>query len=297
MTRKTTTAAAPGGASSVHFIHDQFGRLIAEHNGSTGAALREYVWLGLMPVAFIDYSSGSTVTYYLHVDQVMNPQKLTNASGAVVWDRVQDPFGVEVSATGSLTLPSRFPGQVADDETDLHQNWHRDYDPSLGRYVQSDPMGLMGGINTYAYVEGNPLVRVDMSGLAPVCNYTDHPIVVGGGTGSGRGHDGGFRQMILPPGQCVGRSRPLIDDDGAMLTDVDVADFNCDGKVTPPMSNKELYPRGEKIFGDDKGLSGFDSATGFIFKAKNDGGCSCQSTPEPAIKLPWEWGAWGESRR
>ena len=107
---KTTTAAAPGGASSVHFIHDQFDRLIAEHNGSTGAPLREYVWLGLMPVAFIDYSSGSPVTYYLHVDQVMNPQKLTDGSGAVVWDRVQDPFGVEFSATGSLTLPSRFPG-------------------------------------------------------------------------------------------------------------------------------------------------------------------------------------------
>ena len=114
---KTTTAAAPGGASSVHFIHDQFGRLIAEHDGSTGAPLREYVWLGLMPVAFVDYSSGVPVTYYLHVDQVMNPQKLTDGSGAVVWDRVQDPFGVEFSATGSLTLPSRFPGQLADIET------------------------------------------------------------------------------------------------------------------------------------------------------------------------------------
>ncbi len=162
---KTTTAAAPGGASSVHFSHDQFGRLIAEHDGSNGAPLREYLWLGLMPVAFIDHSSGSAVTYYLHVDQVMNPQKLTNTAGAIVWDRVQDPFGVEVSATGSLTLPSRFPGQYADIESGFNQNWNRDYDPSLGRYVQSDPIGLMGGINTYAYVEGNPVARVDPDGL------------------------------------------------------------------------------------------------------------------------------------
>ncbi len=161
---KTTTAAAPGGASSAHFIHDQFGRLVAEHNGSTGAVMREYLWLGLTPVAFVDHSSGSAVTYFVHVDQVMNPQKLTDASGTVVWDRVQDPFGVEVSATGSLTQKLRFPGQYADNETDLFQNWNRDYDPSLGRYVQSDPIGLLGGINTYAYVEGNPVNWTDPTG-------------------------------------------------------------------------------------------------------------------------------------
>lgn len=86
----------------------------------------------------------------MHVDQVMNPQKLTDASGLVVWDRVQNPFGVEFSATGALTQALRFPGQYADTQTNLHQNWSRDYDPSLGRYIQSDPIGLMAGINTCA---------------------------------------------------------------------------------------------------------------------------------------------------
>jgi RHS repeat-associated protein len=90
---------------------------------------------------------------------------MTDASQATVWDGVFDPFGEEVAITGLAAIPMRFPGQYADDETGFSYNYFRDYDPSLGRYIQSDPIGLSGGFNVYAYVGGNPTGWVDHLGL------------------------------------------------------------------------------------------------------------------------------------
>jgi RHS repeat-associated protein len=87
------------------------------------------------------------------------------------WDQ-QDPFGSNPadenpSSLGVFDLPLRLPGQYFDKETNLHYNYFRDYDPSIGRYGESDPVGLKGGINTYAYVASRPLTRKDPKGLNP----------------------------------------------------------------------------------------------------------------------------------
>jgi RHS repeat-associated protein len=85
------------------------------------------------------------------------------------WDQ-QEPFGnnpadENPSGLGAFDLPLRLPGQRYDAETGLHYNYFRDYDPSIGRYAESDPIGLRGGLNTYLYVLAEPLHRFDPHGL------------------------------------------------------------------------------------------------------------------------------------
>jgi RHS repeat-associated protein len=94
----------------------------------------------------------------IHVDHLGTPQVLTDDSGAI------RPFGDAITS-GSLTFNLRFPGQYHDAETGLHYNWHRYYDPQTGRYLTSDPIGLVGGLNPYLYAEANPLYFTDPEGL------------------------------------------------------------------------------------------------------------------------------------
>lgn len=107
--------------------------------------------------------------YYSHNDHLGTPQVFTDQNQNVVWQADYQPFG-EVSETTNIFANNlRFAGQYYDQETELHYNYFRDYVPQTGRYIQSDPIGLLGGLNTYAYVGGNPLRYTDPTGeAAPV---------------------------------------------------------------------------------------------------------------------------------
>ena len=113
---------------------------------------------------------GAATAYFIHTDQLNTPRAITDGSGNLVWQWDSDPFGKDApnelpAGQPAFTFNQRFPGQQFDRESNLHYNYFRDYDPALGRYVQSDPIGLKGGINTYGYVNGNPIVAIDFYGL------------------------------------------------------------------------------------------------------------------------------------
>ena len=109
---------------------------------------------------------GAFGLFYLHSDHLGKTQFATNDNGEVIWDGgITTPFGESVSLASAFAQNLMFPGQYEDQESGLSHNWHRTYDPTLGRYLQSDPIGLAGGINRYAYVGGNPLAWTDFTGL------------------------------------------------------------------------------------------------------------------------------------
>jgi RHS repeat-associated protein len=115
---------------------------------------------------------------YLHTDQLNTPRLATDAAQQVLWRWDGNAFGdsapnQDPDGDGTLTTVNlRYPGQYFDRETGLHYNWNRYYDPKTGRYVSSDPIGLDGGMNTYAYANLNPLRFTDPLGLdVNVCYY------------------------------------------------------------------------------------------------------------------------------
>ncbi len=103
--------------------------------------------------------------YYLHTNHLNTPHVITDENRQIVWKADYTPFGMTTITTNNLDNPLRFPGQYFDAETGLHYNYFRDYNPSTGRYIESDPIGLKGGLNTYVYVEADPLTRIDPDGL------------------------------------------------------------------------------------------------------------------------------------
>jgi RHS repeat-associated protein len=147
-------------------------------------AVRIYVYAApqaLVPLLFVDYASidadpTSGRRYFVASNHLGAVEAVTDDAGEVVWRAQLDPYGLaHVEQRGRFHQPLRFPGHYHDDETGLHYNRFRYYDPKLGRYLESDPIGIDGGINLYAY-STNPLRDVDLRGLTSKCpNSADCP--------------------------------------------------------------------------------------------------------------------------
>jgi len=173
-----------GTTTIFHYISSA--QLIAESDG-TGATTAEYIYLNSAPLAKIEGSS----VYFYHDDNLGTPQKMTDATGTVIWAADYKPFGEATATVSTITNNLRFPGQYSDAETALYQNGFRIYNPPRGGYNEADPLysgivrmtasgGLRMGLqllkpgrqkdaSLYQYVGNKPNNLVDILGLFAAC--------------------------------------------------------------------------------------------------------------------------------
>jgi RHS repeat-associated protein len=145
------------------FHYDFDGNIIAESQAD-GTMTVEYLHVDQSRMAMVDVATGTL--YYFHNNYLGTPVLMTDSTGTVVWEGDYKPFGeAGVHPASAVVNNFRFAGQYYDEETGLHYNYHRYYDPKTGRYLTPDPIGLAGGINPYVYTENNPINLIDPEGL------------------------------------------------------------------------------------------------------------------------------------
>ncbi len=181
--RFSKTLGAAQGGQITWFVYGPQG-LLAELDAN-GKTTRSYGWQpgtdwDTEPLWQADHASSqnsSSRTYhYLHNDHLSTPQIASDATGRSTWQALSESFGHTLERSGNRTrMNLRFAGQYFDEEVGTHYNYYRDYQPKLGRYIESDPFGLSGGLNLFVYAEQSPLDVYDNNGLAPKYVKPDNP--------------------------------------------------------------------------------------------------------------------------
>ncbi|MFZ5637839.1 MAG: RHS repeat-associated core domain-containing protein [Pseudomonadota bacterium] len=162
-----------GGGQTVLTVYDEAGHWLGDYDGN-GQPLQQAIWLDDLPVSLLVGAGAQQRLYYLEPDALGSPRVAIDPDRDVAvwtWDLAGEAFGEgaphqDPDGDGiAFVLDLRYPGQRYDAATGLNDNYQRDYDPTTGRYLQSDPIGLAGGVSTYGYVEGDPLGGIDPWGL------------------------------------------------------------------------------------------------------------------------------------
>jgi RHS repeat-associated protein len=162
--------------TSTFFVYDG-DDIIADYS-SAGTLLREYIH-GDKVDEILAMQEGAN-TYYYHYDGLGSVTEITDDTGAIVENYTYDPSGTPSVTTSTINNRYRFTGREYDEESGLYHYRARAYSPSIGRFMQRDPIGILGGINLYAYVGNRPINYTDAYGLLNpkggcafgVCTYT-----------------------------------------------------------------------------------------------------------------------------
>ena len=173
-----TTAVASCGCGVCPKVHEYFhflpdGRALGLIQDSSYKITTDWIWLEGLPIAQVQeafladgtHDPSSTEITFLVSDHLGTPRIGFSESGQQVWRMESDAFGNPAITSSGPVVRLRFPGQIDYGYAGIYYNYYRDYDSNTGRYLESDPIGLRGGSNTYTYVNDNPLIGTDPQGL------------------------------------------------------------------------------------------------------------------------------------
>jgi len=164
----------PAGGAAQITLYDEAGQWLGNYS-ATGQVQQQAIWLDNHPVALINApSTGVPELAYVQPDHLGTPRVVIDPVHDVAiweWSNKSEVFGDQIPSADpdgdgvAFDLALRFPGQQSTDASGLFYNYQREYDPAVGRYSRSDPIGLSGGINSYLYSSAMPAGRTDPLGL------------------------------------------------------------------------------------------------------------------------------------
>ena len=258
------------GSTLTYMIYDEAGNWMGDYDAS-GAAQQQTVWFDEAPVGLLVGSGSAQTLMYVESDHLGTPRAIIDPgrnTAIWTWDAKNEVFGnsppnqdPDLDGT-AFVFNMRFPGQRFDAASGLVYNYFRDYDPATGRYLQSDPIGLGGGVSTYAYSGSKPLLYRDPFGLEILGIHTNLPDPDGHATD---GHS--YLALYNDAGVIIGTWSPW--QSGHRWT-----------RLRPPQERNDLYMNIELDHPDD-----YAPKSAFYIKLAPDQ----LARLKEFLKQPWKW--------